>query len=45
MLCVSVALVVACVVGAVLTLGCGVLGSWRCSMRVPCLWAAVAVCG
>ena len=28
MLCVSVALVVACVVGAVLALGCGVLGSW-----------------
>ena len=31
MLCVSVALVVACVVGAVLALGCGVLGSWWCS--------------
>ena len=45
MLCVSVALVVACVVGAVLALGGGVLGSWWCSMCVPCLWAAVAVCG
>ena len=45
MLCVSVALVVACVVGAVLALGCGVLGSWWCSMCVPCLWAAVVGCG
>ena len=41
--CVCVALVVACVVGAVLASGSGVVGLWWCPACVPCLVAAVVV--
>ena len=32
-----------CVVGAVLALGCGVVGLWWCPACVPCLLAVVVV--
>ena len=34
-----------CVVGAVLALGCGVVGLWWCLACVPCLLAALVVHG